>query len=198
MPAPAPDLGTLQLSARIARASRPTPALSLTPHDPPLGVLREALPRAPASAALVPPEEPTEPAGTLGPPTVHVLGAGQSHAPRVEAVDQVALGCAMKGLGVRLARGLNRLMNGRRGQVLADRYHAHILRTLSEVRRAVTYVRHNHQRHALERGDIVSPSFVDDYSSASSTHGIPLPDPHTWLLRQCLAAPASENLTGTH
>lgn len=71
-------------------------------------------------------------------------------------------------------------MNGRRGRVLADRYHAHILRTPSEVRNAVRYVRDNHRKHA--RG--VAPAFVDPYTSASDRHGIVLPDPHTWLLRQ--------------
>jgi REP element-mobilizing transposase RayT len=96
----------------------------------------------------------------------------------VEAADQVALGRAMKGLGVRLARGLNRVMNGRRGRVIADRYHAHILRTPSEVRNAVTYVRNNHRKHAP------AATFVDPYSSASAAHGIPLPGPRTWLLRQ--------------
>jgi REP element-mobilizing transposase RayT len=109
----------------------------------------------------------------------------------VEAADRVALGRAMKGLGVRLAKGLNRLMNGRRGQVVADRYHAHILRTPSEVKRAVTYVRHNHRKHTLERGGVLSPSFVDPYSSASGEHGVPLPEPHTWLLRQSRAEPPS-------
>jgi REP element-mobilizing transposase RayT len=106
----------------------------------------------------------------------------------VEAADRVALGRAMKGLGVRLARGLNRLMNGRRGKVLADRYHAHILRTPTEVKRAVTYVRDNHRKHTLERGGVISPSFVDPYSSASTAHGLRLPHPRTWLLRGCLTA----------
>ena len=96
----------------------------------------------------------------------------------VEAADQAALGQGMKGLGVRLARGLNKVM-GRRGQVLAERYHAHILRTPNEVRNAVHYVIHNYQRHALQRGEVLSPSFVDPYSSAD----LVLPTPHTWPLR---------------
>ena len=50
-----------------------------------------------------------------------------------EARDAASLGRAMKGLGVRIARGLNGLM-GTRGPVLADRYHARILRTPREVR----------------------------------------------------------------
>ena len=102
----------------------------------------------------------------------------------VEATDQAALGRGMKGLGVRLARGLNRLMNDRRGKVLADRYHQHILRTPSEVRHAVSYVRHNHRKHALERGGTLPAAFVDPYSSASQEHAVLLPRPHTWLLGQ--------------
>ena len=38
----------------------------------------------------------------------------------------------MNGLGTRVARRLNRVMQ-RRGKVLDDRYHEHILRTPSEV-----------------------------------------------------------------
>jgi REP element-mobilizing transposase RayT len=103
----------------------------------------------------------------------------------VEAADQAALARGMKGLGVRLARGLNKVMDKRRGQVLADRYHAHILRTPSEVKRAVNYVIHNHRKHVLERGDSLTPAFVDPYCSASRENGITLPRPHTWLLGQC-------------
>ena len=65
----------------------------------------------------------------------------------VEARDALALGRAMKGLGVRIARGLNRLM-GTRGPVLADRYHARTLRTPREVRNAFAYVLGNHRHHA--------------------------------------------------
>jgi REP element-mobilizing transposase RayT len=106
----------------------------------------------------------------------------------VEAADRVALARGMKGLGVRLARGLNTLM-GRRGRVLADRYHAHILRTPSEVRGAVDYVRRNHAKHArswarprTRPGRAAGEAQPDSYSSASTTHGIKLAEPRTWLL----------------
>ena len=100
----------------------------------------------------------------------------------VEATHQAALGQGMKGLGVRLAKGLNKLMD-RRGRVLADRYHAHILRTPSEVRRAVHYVLHNYRKHVVSRGGTLAASYVDPYSSASCEHGIVLPRAHTWPLR---------------
>jgi putative transposase len=92
----------------------------------------------------------------------------------VEADHTAALARAMKGLGVRIAKGMNRLM-GRRGRVLGDRYHAHVLRTPTEVRNAVRYVDENHQRHTGER-------FSDPYSSESPTIGIVLPPPRTWLV----------------
>jgi hypothetical protein len=42
----------------------------------------------------------------------------------------------MRSLTLRLARGLNAMM-GRKGSVLADRFHAHVLRTPAEVRNAL-------------------------------------------------------------
>jgi REP element-mobilizing transposase RayT len=107
----------------------------------------------------------------------------------VEATGRAALSRGLKGLSVRLARGLNKLM-GRHGQVLADRYHEHILRTPSEVRRAVHYVRRNHDKHVAQRGGHPDPSAVDIYSSASSENGLVLPAPKTWLLGQGARAPS--------
>jgi putative transposase len=89
----------------------------------------------------------------------------------VEAADRRALGRGMKGLGVRIARGLNRVMQ-RRGNVLGDRYHAHILRTLKEVQNARHYLLTNAQRHY----DWVGP---DPYASHSA-----LIAPQTWMLRR--------------
>jgi REP element-mobilizing transposase RayT len=64
----------------------------------------------------------------------------------VEAQDERALSRGMNGLGVRIARGLNRLMR-RRGKVLEERYHGHILRTPTEVRRARHYLLGNARKH---------------------------------------------------
>ena len=66
----------------------------------------------------------------------------------VEAKDRTALSRGMQGLGVRIARGLNRLW-GRAGRVFADRYHDRILRTPREVRNALAYVLNNARRHRL-------------------------------------------------
>ena len=91
----------------------------------------------------------------------------------VEAPDRKALGRAMKGLGVRIARALNRVMK-RSGQVVEDRYHAHILRTPSEVKRARNYLLTNARHHYGEVG-------ADPYASRVAVVGA-----RTWLLRRAL------------
>ena len=53
----------------------------------------------------------------------------------VEAADEKSLARGMNGLGVRVAKGLNKVMR-RHGKVLDERYHGHILRTPTEVRNA--------------------------------------------------------------
>jgi REP element-mobilizing transposase RayT len=65
----------------------------------------------------------------------------------MESEGERALSRAMKGLMVRIARGLNRHL-GRRGRVWGDRYHVRILRTPKEVKFALGYVLHNVRKHA--------------------------------------------------
>jgi REP element-mobilizing transposase RayT len=65
----------------------------------------------------------------------------------VEAIDSRALARGMMAVGSRLARALNRT-SGRRGRVLAERFHARMLRTPREVRNALAYVLLNARRHA--------------------------------------------------
>ena len=60
----------------------------------------------------------------------------------VEAPSRTALARAVKGFSVRVAKGLNKMMR-RTGRVLGDRYHAHVLRTPTEVKRAIAYIRKN-------------------------------------------------------
>ncbi len=57
----------------------------------------------------------------------------------VEAENEQSLTGGMKGLNVRMARALNKLM-GRTGKVFADRYHARILRSPAQVKNALEYV----------------------------------------------------------
>ena len=87
-----------------------------------------------------------------------------------EAKDERALSKGMNGLGTRVARRLNRVMQ-RRGKVLDDRYYEHILRTPSEVKRARNYLLQNAQKHFGLR-------FADPYASAK-----PVAAPETFLMR---------------
>jgi putative transposase len=89
----------------------------------------------------------------------------------VEARDERSLSRGMNGLGVRVAKGLNRVMR-RRGRVLDDRYHGHILRTPTEVRRARSYLLQNATRHLGRTGP-------DPYASRE-----PVTAPATFLMRQ--------------
>jgi REP element-mobilizing transposase RayT len=84
----------------------------------------------------------------------------------VEADDRGALSRGMQGLGIRIAKGLNRLME-RKGRVFSDRFHARVLRTPREVRAALCYVLNNFRRHAVSWGKRLAATFVDPYSSAA-------------------------------
>jgi REP-associated tyrosine transposase len=88
----------------------------------------------------------------------------------VEAADEKSLARGMNGLGVRVAKGLNRVM-GRHGKVLDERYHGHILRTPTEVRNARVYLTRNAERHVGAKGP-------DPYASRH-----PLVQPETFLMR---------------
>lgn len=111
------------------------------------------------------------------------IGAGGEHIHLMaEADDRVSLGRALKGLSVRLAKGLNRMM-GREGRVLADRYHAHVLRTPLETRRALRYIRDNHRKHMAEVGKPLAAGWVDPYSSGCPEVAALLATPRSWLLR---------------
>jgi REP element-mobilizing transposase RayT len=65
-----------------------------------------------------------------------------------EAPDQKALGQAMKGLLVRLARGFNKLW-GRMGKVFESRFHSTVLSTMRQVHRGLRYVLNNARKHGV-------------------------------------------------
>ena len=91
----------------------------------------------------------------------------------VEAKGKRSLARGMQGMGVRVARSLNRMM-GRRGRVLGDRYHSRVLRTPSEVKAVVSYLRTNAREHY---GALLPDPFASQ---------LPLFAPTTWLARrQC-------------
>lgn len=71
----------------------------------------------------------------------------------VEASSAFDLACGMKSVTVRVVRAVQRVFGlGRRGTVLRDRFHLHVLRSPREVRRALAYVLLNARRHAAQRG----------------------------------------------
>ena len=95
----------------------------------------------------------------------------------VEAEDRTSLSRGMQGLGIRLAKALNRVMQ-RSGSVFADRFHAHYLRSKREVARAIAYVLGNWFLHA---GRENGPWDVDQLSSVAEP-GTTV-QPQSWLLR---------------
>ena len=109
----------------------------------------------------------------------------------VEAAHRPALSKGLQALGVRLARQLNRVFE-RRGRLLADRFHAHVLTSPREVANALRYVRTNHLHHRrihdARLRDLAASMFpgtlVDRYSSRYVDNGVPLRFPRTWLLRR--------------
>jgi hypothetical protein len=114
----------------------------------------------------------------------------------VEAADQRALGRGMQGLGIRIARGLNRLLR-RKGSVFADRYHRHDLEGPRETRNGLAYVLQNFRKHERARGRSCERNSVDPCSSGPWFQGwsrtpllveledsrSPVATPETWFLR---------------
>ena len=95
----------------------------------------------------------------------------------VEADNSRSLSRGMQGLCVRVARGLNRLME-RRGTVFDDHYHARPLHSPTLLVRAIAYVLGNHEHHyGPSRGD-------DPFSSLACDRSVVLSSPKTWLIRQ--------------
>jgi REP element-mobilizing transposase RayT len=114
-----------------------------------------------------------------------------------EATDRGTLTRRMQGFGVRLARSVNAMMGRKRGRVIAERYHLHVLRSPREVRNAIRYVLLNHVKHGMLTGRVGIT--VDPYSSgpwfehwpenvrrarwAVVTGPPPLCEPGSWLLK---------------
>ena len=102
----------------------------------------------------------------IQPDHVHVI---------VEASGRDDLAAGMKSIGSRLARAVNRVFR-RRGPVLADRYHLHILRTPREVRNAIAYVLLNARRHLAKRRRALATSPRVDHIQGKIALGMaPIP-----------------------
>ena len=112
----------------------------------------------------------------------------------VEAKDRLAFTRGMKGLLVRLARGLNKLWR-RKGQVFPDRFHDRALKSPREVRNALVYVLGNGKKHAAQGRAIPYFEGADPFTSAPWFDGFvatlevtgienlppPVANPRTWL-----------------
>lgn len=84
----------------------------------------------------------------------------------VEADDRHALGRAMKSIAARFAVAINQAL-GRRGRVLADRYHQSVLRCPRQVRNALAYVLLNARGHAAKRRARLAFANVLDAASSA-------------------------------
>jgi len=137
----------------------------------------------------------------LGARIVHYSVQGNHIHLIVEADDARALGSAMRGFAVRVARGVN-TKAGRRGSLFDGRYHAQVITTPRQARNALVYVLQNAKKHALEFLQLgpqcLAQSWVDPLSSAAYFDGwkpscqryVPPPEPgeapctppQSWLL----------------
>ncbi len=84
----------------------------------------------------------------------------------VEAADEVKLARGMQGLFSQMAVALNEQLE-RKGSVFRDRHHRHVLKTPSEVRRALVYILFNSRKHdtsLLYNEDAID--WIDEASSA--------------------------------
>jgi putative transposase len=103
----------------------------------------------------------------------------------VEATDNITLSRGMQGLAIRVAKQVNALVR-RRGKVWADRFYSRPLVSPRTVKRAITYVLKNFEKHRIARA-----SRIDPYSSAPYFNGFrelggrapcELPPDHRWPL----------------
>jgi REP element-mobilizing transposase RayT len=81
----------------------------------------------------------------------------------VESKDSASLSSGVRGLMVRIARRVNRLLF-RRGRFWTDRWHGRDLEGPRQVRNALVYVLQNHRKHGGSAG-------LDPLSSAASFDG---------------------------
>jgi hypothetical protein len=109
-----------------------------------------------------------------------------------EADGPEALASGMKSLNGTIAKAVDKGL-GRKGRVLAGRFHLHVLRTKTKVRNAVQYVLRNAERHGLHDA---WPGRVGGTGRGAAAVGMPRPDPLStaawfpyWAERELLVAP---------
>jgi REP element-mobilizing transposase RayT len=145
----------------------------------------------------------------------------------IEADHKQALASGMQGLQISAAKHLNAAISKgkpgprRRGTVFPDRYHAEIITSPTQARRALSYILNNFRKHREDQVAPMSTWAIDWFSSAISFpgwveygeaafmwRGPPTYDPlityqpRTWLLREgwtkagsisCRAVPSSRH-----
>jgi REP element-mobilizing transposase RayT len=110
----------------------------------------------------------------------------------VEAAGKKSLSSGARGLAIRVAMRLNRLL-GRAGKVFAERYHAVALGSPKQVRNALAYVLLQERRHAAKRRsglttelDACSSAFTFDGWADASPRAGPwdetVAEARSWLL----------------
>ncbi|HEY3665052.1 MAG TPA: transposase [Polyangiaceae bacterium] len=106
----------------------------------------------------------------------------------VEAESTRALSGGVRGLAIRIARRVNRLLF-RRGRFWADRWHGRALASPSQVRNALAYVLQNRKKHSPSAPalDVLSSAESFDGFSRAMPRGFrsvgpPGVAPRTWLL----------------
>jgi len=107
----------------------------------------------------------------------------------VEAEDTKALSSGVRGLMVRIARRVNRLLR-RRGRFWADRWHGRALEGPRQVRNALVYVLQNRKKHTqVEALDPLSSAASFDGFASALPRGFRSVGPpcvmkaNTWLLK---------------
>ena len=110
----------------------------------------------------------------------------------VEADSEAALSRGMQGFGIRVAKGINRVL-GRTGRVFDDRYHAQPVTSPRQARNALTYVLLNAHKHGEPVTGPTDPfSSADYFDGFTHATGPPADGDHdadppvvsaqTWLL----------------
>ena len=113
----------------------------------------------------------------------------------VEADSTRHLARGVQSLTIRLAHRINRAAK-RFGRFFADRYHAHVLRTPTEVHHALSYVLLNQRKHEAERSSYVPRVFsADAFSSAAWFDGWATPPANVSNLRRAHAPPVAASRT---
>ena len=104
----------------------------------------------------------------------------------VESEGTKELSSGMRGLMIRMARALNKVM-GRKGRVFSDRYHIEIIDNPRQAHNTLRYVVRNHEHHAGRPLPWLDPC---------ASERAPVAAPRTWLLNQARPRAAAAAAAG--